>query len=308
VKSVTLYLAVGMVGVVLIFGGLIWDAVVHARDPELAHAEGSVFTLSNPSHILLLLGGGLAIGSITTAIAGVLSLSPGRRLASRRTATALVAGTVTMAGVTAGVVHWSSRSELPIATGPLAPDNGPDNHRIGVVNSHGPGPCRATKSQKAAAQKLIDDTRAGTARYASLQTALAEGYTAPAAPGSTDHYPNATAVLDGKILDTNRPESLMYTLTSRGPVLVGVMYVMNVPGEFGPEVGGCLTRWHTHLNACLSSATFQLANELQPGETCPEGTFHYIPPPALHVWLVDVPGGRFAFEVEPEYLLQKVGP
>lgn len=86
------------------------------------------------------------------------------------------------------------------------------------------------------------------------------------------------------------------------------MYVMNVPGQFGPEVGGCLTRWHTHTNACLSSTTFQLAAELQPGQTCPEGTFHYIPPPALHVWLVDVPGGRFAFEVEPEYLLKAVGP
>jgi hypothetical protein len=86
--------------------------------------------------------------------------------------------------------------------------------------------------------------------------------------------------------------------------LIGVMYLTNHPGEFGPEVGGCLTRWHVHTNVCWSVTTLQPVRELEPGETCGTDTFLYIPPPALHVWLADVPGGRFAAEVEADALLR----
>jgi hypothetical protein len=140
---------------------------------------------------------------------------------------------------------------------------------------------------------------------------VADGYvgpTSPIPPGATEHYSSAANVLDGKVLDPTRPESLLYTFTSRGPVLVGVMYLTNLPGEFGPEIGGCLTRWHVHTNVCWSMATFQPVNQLAAGETCATGTFPYIPPPALHVWLVDVPGGRFAAEVEAGALVRAAGP
>jgi hypothetical protein len=100
----------------------------------------------------------------------------------------------------------------------------------------------------------------------------------------------------------------MYTPTAKGMVLVGVMYLMNVPGEFGPEPGGCLTRWHVHANVCFNAA-FQAVSELQaPGEACPDGAFRYVPPPALHVWFLDVPGGRFAPEVDAKFLAKAVGP
>src|SRR5437764_674511 len=131
----------------------------------------------------------------------------------------------------------------------------------------------------------------------------------PANPTLTEHYANVAYTQDGRVLDPNRPEALMYTPTSKGMVLVGVMYMMNVPGEFGPEPGGCLTRWHVHANVCFSAATFAPTSQLdEPGETCPGGEFRYIPPPALHVWFVDVPGGRFAPEVDAQYLAKKLGP
>ncbi|MCA1691070.1 MAG: hypothetical protein LC733_02310, partial [Actinobacteria bacterium] len=208
-----------------------------------------------------------------------------------------------------GTLRWAAEAEIPVASGPLAPGPAPDRHRIGVINSHDPGECRPTKAQIVAAEKLIADTKAGTARYAaSMYAASADGYVGPSTPATTDHYSNGAYSGDGRVLDPTRPESLMYTLTSRGPVLVGVMYLMNVPGEFGPEVGGCLTRWHVHTNVCLSTATFQPVQEMVEGQACPVGTFHFIPPPALHVWLIDVPGGRFAPDLDEDYLIRTVGP
>jgi hypothetical protein len=309
VRRVLLFLGAGMVGVALMLGGLIWDAVIHARDPVAGHAEGSVFSLSNPAHQLLLLGGAIAVAGLTAGTAGALSLSAGRRLASPRTAAILVTVTVLGAAVTGGVVRWASTAELPVATGPLAPNPGPDTHGVGIVNSHAPGPCRPTKAEKDGAAKLIADTEAGTAKYKNFAAALADGYTGPANPTDTEHYSNIPYTLDGRVLDPTKPEALMYTPTAKGMVLVGVMYLMNVPGEFGPEPGGCLTRWHVHANLCFSATTFQPVSQVEgPAGTCPTGSFRYIPPPALHVWFLDVPGGRFAPEVDSQYLAKKLGP
>jgi hypothetical protein len=221
----------------------------------------------------------------------------------------LVVATVVVAAATGGAVRWASTAKVPVASGPLAPSPGPDRHGIGIVSSHPPGECRPTKAQTAAAAKLVNDTEAGTAKYRTFANAVADNFVGPANPTVTEHYSNVANTQDGRVLDPNRPESLLYTPTSHGMVLVGVMYMMNVPGEFGPEPGGCLTRWHVHANVCFSAATFQPATELAAdGATCPPGEFRYIPPPVLHVWLVDVPGGRFAAEVDPQYLARTVGP
>jgi hypothetical protein len=303
-RTLTAFLLVGMVGVALLLVGLVWDGFVHARDPEAVHEEGGLFTLASLSHVLLLLGGGLAVGSLTAATAQTLSAR--RR---PRAAIALVAVTLVTAAATAGALKWVSSADArpPIATGPLAPAPGPETHRIGIVNSHADGECRPTKAQYAAAQKLVADTERATAKYASLTAALADGYVAPANPAMVDHYRNDQHIRDGKVLDPSRPESLMYAQTPRGPVLAGVMYITNIPGEFGPEPGGCLTRWHVHTNLCLTLdwASF---SEMPPAGTCPAGTFRWIPPPALHVWLVDVPGGRFAAEADNDSVMRAVGP
>jgi hypothetical protein len=306
VQALTRMLAVGLLGAGLMLAGLVWDAVSHARDPGAVHDEGTLFTLANPAHGLLLAGGALAIVGLTGATIRALTLSGGRRLSSPRTGTVVVLGVVVAVVGTAAAVQWASTAEPPLATGPLAPAPGPDAHRIGIVNSHGNGPCRPTSAEKAAAAKLVSDTEVATARYRSLSAAVTDGYVGPELK-FTQHFVHIGHMQDGKVLDPKRPEALMYTASPRGPVLVGVMYVMNVPGEFGPEPGGCLTRWHVHTNVCLDAATQVLLEVKEEPVVCPPGASRYIPPPLLHVWFIDVPGGRFAAEVEDSYLTRMVG-
>jgi hypothetical protein len=307
VRQVLRYLALGLVGVVVMLGGLVWDAVRHAGDPSLAHTEGSLFTLSSPPHVALVGGAALAVAGLTLATVRALPLSAGRRLSSPRTGMVLVMAVVVLVAGAIGAARWASGAQLPIATGPLAPAN-PEHHGIGIVDSHAPGPCRPTQADKDGAARLITATEEGTAKYRSFAAAIADGYVGPANPTVTEHYFNIPYTLDGRVLDMNRPESLMYTPTSHGMVLVGAMFFTNIPGEFGPEPGGCLTRWHVHANLCYSSVTFAVVGTVQePGDTCPAGQYRYIPPPALHVWFYDVPGGRFAPEVDPAYLAKKLG-
>jgi len=63
-------------GVSLQLIGLSWDALMHHFDPNLAGNEG-VFSLTNPSHLLIMLGLGLTVGGV------VWSLSGGANLLSR---------------------------------------------------------------------------------------------------------------------------------------------------------------------------------------------------------------------------------
>lgn len=305
VHTLTRMLAIGLVGAGLMLAGLVWDAVVHARDPGAVHDEGTLFTLANPAHGLLLAGGALAVLGLTGATVRALTLSGSRHLSSPRAGTTLVLGVVVAVVGTAAAVQWASTAQPPVATGPLAPAPGPDDHRIGIVNSHESGACRPTSVQKAAAAKLVSETEVATAKYRSLSAAAADGYVGPELK-FTQHFVHSGHMQDGKVLDPKRPEALMYTASPRGPVLVGVMYVMNVPGEFGPEPGGCLTRWHVHTNVCLDAATQALVEVKEEPVVCPAGSSRYIPPPLLHVWFMDVPGGRFAAEVEDSYLTRMV--
>jgi hypothetical protein len=149
-----------------------------------------------------------------------------------------------------------------------------------------------TQEQMAAATRLVEETRAGAARYADLAVAHAAGYTG-GVTGPASHLENERFKRAGGILDPTRPAQLVYAATADGPLLLGVVYVMPTPRQIGPEVGGALTQWHTH-SVCLTVAPPFVAGLVTPFGTCSLAAISFVTPEMLHVWVVDNPKGPFA--------------
>lgn len=136
----------------------------------------------------------------------------------------------------------------------------------------------ASAAQRAAATELLDRTKAATMKYNDLATAKAAGFDVKAQLASKQrqkpaiakriqqidsgtatrqgapakmlmlHVPNTSFSNDGKLLDPNAPETLMYGYQGDGTwTVMGVMYKANEAYPRAPAVpGGPITRWHSH--------------------------------------------------------------
>jgi hypothetical protein len=216
------------------------------------------------------------------------------------------AASVLFLGVLTGTVVWGVTLDESARVTELEREDRPllatHTHRHGMpvpgaVHRHTVAG-RPTPVQIAAAAQLADATRAGIARYQDPAVAGAAGYRpVPITDGTLAHWQNDAFMKDGRVLDPERPEQLVYANTAMGPVLVGAVYVMERPGIAAPRVGGPLTEWHTH-SLCITPLPPFVAGLVTPFGTCPPGSMGLVTPEMMHVWTVANPGGPFAQKLD----------
>ena len=156
-----------------------------------------------------------------------------------------------------------------------------------------------TARQEAEANELIRKTREAAVRngWTDFDTAVADGF--HPMMGISDHWVNDEFANDGRVLDPERPEFLMFYDTDEGKVLSGIMYVMPGIGLRGPQIGGPQTIWHYHVMpaACYVNG---IAVEV-PGEDgrCARGVRSELSPEMVHVWFIDRKNGPFSSAMIP---------
>ena len=164
-----------------------------------------------------------------------------------------------------------------------------------------------TQRQRKAADRLIQRSLAAAKKndWYNFDRALEDGYLPMFDEPEATHYRNATYVCDGRTLDPQRPEFLMYWPSPTGKKLVGYMFVVSTPMERGPQVGGPLTVWHYHILPDKKNCWLNCPLDNPSQQSC-EPTAKT--PEMLHVWFIDHPEGPFATRMDlPEEFVQRIG-
>jgi hypothetical protein len=288
-------LLIGAAGLVVLVAGLVWDALLHARDPGLAAEEGP-FALSNPGHVLA--GTGIALAAI--GLAGALTTllaARGSWPRARRARLGLAGVVLALALVVGGAGAWAAGAgdHHPAAAG--APG------AAGSAHAHGPNlpdVAAASDAERERAEALWKASAAAAERWRDPAVAAAAGFRFRDDAGLAGpdrrvrflHVPNPAWRADGRVLDPTRPETLVYW---RGAgdrlVLVGVMFTA-AKGAPGPTVGGPITRWHDH-ETCRDPATRERLGRPVDG-ACPAGQVHRRSGEMMHVWFTEDLATAFA--------------
>jgi hypothetical protein len=153
-----------------------------------------------------------------------------------------------------------------------------------------------TAGQVVAAAQLVRQTDASLAKYQDVRAAFAAGYTYVLRTNGEEHllYDGDNPAYAG--LNPQEPSSLVYAINvpHHAPILLGAMYIMP-DRQNGPQVGGSLTRWHSHLTVCQAGKPTIAGFGVQLRGTCDPSTWQdRYTSQMLHVWVVPYPGGVFS--------------
>ena len=157
-----------------------------------------------------------------------------------------------------------------------------------------------TAKQQADAEELATVNIEKLPQWADTETAYARGYRSIGdSLTGFEHYINWQLIDDGKTLDPDYPESLVYLVEGEARTLAAAMYMLPNGTSLAatPDVGGELIQWHEHNDLCFAGEenAWRVADIAPPGEPCREGTFKFQEnAPMIHVWIVPHECGAFS--------------
>jgi len=193
-------------------------------------------------------------------------------------------------GSSSGMSSQSPSSTATLGMGDMGTTDGrPDMQMHGTA-------APPTAAQVVAAAQLIKETDASLKRYENVQAAFAAGYTYVLKTNGEEHllYDGDDPSYQG--LNPQHPSSLVYAINvpNHAPILLGAMYIMDGQ-QNGPQVGGGLTRWHSHLVTCVNGQQTVAGFDVQLRGGCNPATWQDMyTSQMLHVWVVPYPGGVFS--------------
>jgi hypothetical protein len=257
----------------------------------------------------------LAAGLAAVAVVGALLALAGRPTWASRPRPALVgvAAVATLAIAVPGMVSTGSHSHA---------EGGADHHGGEAAGGHDHGDMAAAEQakpydatlpvdlggvpgvsaeQQAEAEELVTISLERLPQFADTATAEAMGYRS-IRDGMTgfEHFMKWDLIRDGKVLDPDFPESLVYKVNPDGSrTLAAAMYMANegTPLDQAPDVGGDLVQWHIHDDLCFAGepGAWHVAGVAPPPEECRPGTTRIgEPTPMVHVWIIPHECGPFS--------------
>ncbi|HEX6683804.1 MAG TPA: hypothetical protein VF062_13455 [Candidatus Limnocylindrales bacterium] len=223
------------------------------------------------------------------------------------------AGILTVLAVLlAGAVMWIASFQAHQATNAASPAVGHhhcDQHehiaraQAGVIMRPLKENRGASAAETKAAVELFQATVSAGTGYKRLSDALAASYRYPLGnrEGMDVHLEHPEFKKDGRVLDPERPEMLVYAIEGGKATLLGVVFVMERAGQPGAAPGGPITLWHAH-NLCVSLMPPGIGI-VTPYGGCPSLSITITIPEMMHLWIIDPPGGPYAEGIDKQWTL-----